>query len=243
MKQGTRAIIYIAFAFLLNGCLENKPNLVADDPKVDYRLGNYSRAFSGLYLKARQGDPEAQYAIGYMYYTGLGTDKNQDAGLAWIRRSADKNNPKAIAALRSIVGDHNTQQEGMLESQTASTKRALATAKQVHAKQTLTTQSLLATPPPAQGINWIRQQNPAHYTVTFRAEASPFHIENLIKQIKQGPISEYRLRTSGRIQYSAALGSFTDVKSAQHCLDNLPNNARQRAIVMSWSEIQAVMLP
>lgn len=41
--------------------------------------------------------------MGYMYYYGIGTEKDQDIGRSLIRRAADKHYSPAIIALKQIT--------------------------------------------------------------------------------------------------------------------------------------------
>ena len=47
--------------------------------------------------------------MGYMYYYGLGTDKDQDLGRSLIRRAAAKQYPPAIVALKLITQRRHNQ--------------------------------------------------------------------------------------------------------------------------------------
>lgn len=77
--------------------------------KEDYAKKNYARAFQEVWGPAKHGDPQAQYVMGYMYFYGLGTDKDQDMGRSLIRQSAAKNYPPAIHALKQITAAHYNQ--------------------------------------------------------------------------------------------------------------------------------------
>lgn len=77
--------------------------------QYDYANGNYPRAFQELWAPAQKNDPRALYAMGYMYYYGIGTDKDQDLGRSLIRRAAAKNYPPAITALKMITQVRRSQ--------------------------------------------------------------------------------------------------------------------------------------
>lgn len=64
--------------------------------------GYYKRAMRILLPLACDGSEEAQYAVGYMYYYGLGVAQDTDVGYFWIQRSACHNYYPAKAALRLI---------------------------------------------------------------------------------------------------------------------------------------------
>jgi len=52
-----------------------------------------------LRAKAEQGDADAQYNLGLMYYNGQGVPKDYAEAVKWYRQAADKNNVEACIAL------------------------------------------------------------------------------------------------------------------------------------------------
>lgn len=67
-----------------------------------FRVQNYRTAFIRLLPEAQRGQPEAQYAVGYMYYYGQGVTENREQALYWIRCAAKAGNRDAIEALRIL---------------------------------------------------------------------------------------------------------------------------------------------
>lgn len=59
-----------------------------DQGKRYFEEGFYKRALYELLPFAVDGDPEAQYAVGYMYYYGYGAAQDTEVGYFWISRSA-----------------------------------------------------------------------------------------------------------------------------------------------------------
>jgi TPR repeat protein len=57
-----------------------------------------------LQQAADAGDPDAQYAIGYMYYTGKNLPQNIATAKNWIKRAAVQGQPQAMRALNSLDG-------------------------------------------------------------------------------------------------------------------------------------------
>lgn len=53
-----------------------------------FKKEQFAQAFAPLKQKAEQGNPEAQYMIGWMYQTGKGADKNNDAAINWYGKAA-----------------------------------------------------------------------------------------------------------------------------------------------------------
>ena len=66
------------------------------------RAQNYGDAFNEIKTAAKQGNMDAQYALGYMYMNGIGTENDNATGLTWIKQAAAKGQPQAIKALRLL---------------------------------------------------------------------------------------------------------------------------------------------
>jgi hypothetical protein len=103
MRQSL-SIIYtgaLALLLLLGGCVSTQNNFV--EGKQQFLLGNYHQAFSKLQPLAIQGNTQAQYAVGYMYFYGLGTIKNEEAARKWMLVAAEQGHPEARAALAKLA--------------------------------------------------------------------------------------------------------------------------------------------
>lgn len=69
--------------------------------------GYYKRAMHDLLPLACDGNAEAEYAVGYMYYYGLGVTQDTDVGTIWIHRSASNGFKPAQDALDMIAKTDN----------------------------------------------------------------------------------------------------------------------------------------
>lgn len=76
-----------------------------------FDAGYYKRAMRQLMPYATDGDPQAAYAVGYMYYYGFGVAQDPDMGFLWIKRAAQQNYPPAVVALAMISKDKNQKQK------------------------------------------------------------------------------------------------------------------------------------
>lgn len=65
------------------------------DALAAYQTGNYVEAVRLFRALAEQGDPEAQYYLGYMYEKGQGVPKDHERMRTWYQRAADAGNAKA----------------------------------------------------------------------------------------------------------------------------------------------------
>ena len=62
-------------------------------------MQKYGCSLERIQSAAKSGDPDAQYALGYMYYYGIGTVRDMETSRLWIRRAAIQGQPLAKKAL------------------------------------------------------------------------------------------------------------------------------------------------
>ncbi len=85
---------------LLTACASQQQHVMLG--QQSFESGRYAQALGQLMPAAEKGNAEAQYAIGYMFYYGLGTQQNAAAGMAWIDRAAAAQYAPAINALKMM---------------------------------------------------------------------------------------------------------------------------------------------
>lgn len=88
--------------------------LAMGDPEAQYQLAqqyykqkDFSYAFLYYMASALQRHPGAQYALGMIYYQGVGIEANRKEGLKWLIVSASLGNTKA----EQFIQQHNISQE------------------------------------------------------------------------------------------------------------------------------------
>ncbi|MGL5742671.1 MAG: tetratricopeptide repeat protein [Legionella sp.] len=64
-----------------------------------FRVEEYRKAFIRLKPEAQRGHPEAQYAVGYMYYYGKGVVEDRKKAWFWINAAANLGQPDAKEAI------------------------------------------------------------------------------------------------------------------------------------------------
>jgi TPR repeat protein len=67
-----------------------------------FKREDYRRAFIRLKPEAQKGNPEAQYAVGYMYYYGQGVVENRKKAWFWINTAAGSCQPDAVVAIKLL---------------------------------------------------------------------------------------------------------------------------------------------
>lgn len=97
-----RAIYCLIFILSLTGCAQLQTCQQLNMAKATFAEGNYHEAFHELLPLAANGNAQAQYAVGYMYYYGFGVPLDSESGLFWIKQAAKQNNEPARIALRKL---------------------------------------------------------------------------------------------------------------------------------------------
>jgi TPR repeat protein len=70
-----------------------------------FQVQDYRQAFIRLKPEAKKGQPDAQYAVGYMYYYGQGVVENRKKAWYWITSAANAGQSDAQEAVK-IFGHH-----------------------------------------------------------------------------------------------------------------------------------------
>ncbi len=105
MVKLSRWIIIIFLLGLLLACASARMAEEVQSAKATFNSGDFKQAFAELLPLAVKCSPEAQYAVGYMYYYGLGVEPHKESGLFWINLSAQQMYRPAIRALQVIERD------------------------------------------------------------------------------------------------------------------------------------------
>ncbi len=95
----------------------------ATNAKAQYNLGCYYNGFDGIVVPneflvfscfkfAAQYDfPLAQYSLAYLYSKGIGTPKNEEEALKWLKKAAESNEPFFLSSYASFLINHPQKPE------------------------------------------------------------------------------------------------------------------------------------
>lgn len=97
--------IVLTILCLLAGCTSSTRQF--NQARTNFNLGDYHIAFNQLEPLAKKGNPDAQYALGYMYYYGYGTSMNYAKAQYWINLAANQGSVSAVQALKNINFSQN----------------------------------------------------------------------------------------------------------------------------------------
>ncbi len=102
MRFISKFILGISLVLSASACV-NHLNL--SEGISSFRAQNYRQAFIRLMPEAKKGEPDAQYAIGYMYYYGQGVVEDRKKAWFWITRAAESGQPDALEAMQILIND------------------------------------------------------------------------------------------------------------------------------------------
>lgn len=94
-----RLALLSTLLFALTACLSG---LNLREGIISFRNQDYRQAFIRLKPEAIKGNPDAEYAIGYMYYYGRGVVEDKRKAKIWISKAARVGHPEAVQALKIL---------------------------------------------------------------------------------------------------------------------------------------------
>jgi hypothetical protein len=107
----SKVVLSLSLMGVLLGCAhsENAPVYGVQSDAVSQAacqdnayLKRYGCSLQRVEQAAQTNEPDAEYALGYMYYNGIGTVKDTDTATVWIERAAQQGQPLAISALKTM---------------------------------------------------------------------------------------------------------------------------------------------
>ncbi|MCW8410018.1 sel1 repeat family protein [Legionella sp. PATHC035] len=102
MRRLLHLLIVVIFISNLVACATT--NAINLREGIDsFRVENYRKAFIRLKPIAERGQPDAQYAVGYMYYYGKGVVEDRKKAWFWINAAANLGQPDAKEAVRILA--------------------------------------------------------------------------------------------------------------------------------------------
>ena len=103
IKAIAKGAVVISACLVLVACsTQTRYERDYSNAKKNFAEQNYRSAFNQVQAPANAGNPSAQYALGYMYYNGLGTIASNSQAAYWFQKSAAQGYKPAKKALREI---------------------------------------------------------------------------------------------------------------------------------------------
>jgi uncharacterized protein len=98
----------IRFAVLITLLLPLAVHAGFDEGSEAYSVGDYAKAMVEFKTAAEQGDPKAEYYVGFLYYRGYGVTKDFAEAAKWFGKAAAKGDSLA----QYYAGKMNEKGEG-----------------------------------------------------------------------------------------------------------------------------------
>ena len=93
---------FIATLLLLSGCDHQSGSYAYQQGNMAFEQGKYKTSLRHYLYAANRDLPEAQYAVGYQYYYGLGTEANIFKSMYWFKQAAPQSK-RAEYAVQQIL--------------------------------------------------------------------------------------------------------------------------------------------
>lgn len=215
MQLGRLLFIVIMSGGLL-ACASTRLSQELQAGKISFEGGYYKQAFHQLLPIAVQGRSEAQYAVGYMYYYGYGVALDEDTGIFWMRKAAEKHYAPAMTALETLRQQAVETSSERVDGHAIRSQVSLL--EMEHAK-----------PKPASDL-MLHASPQHHYTLQLFGSRDLASVKMLQAQLKLKHTSYvYHTTHTGKDWYVLTFGHFATAKEAVATTQNLPPELKQLA--------------
>ncbi len=205
--------------------------------QADFQKGNYYEAFDDLLYYAEHGNKDAQYAVGYMYYYGLGTAKDQNTARYWIRKASEQGQPAAKRAMYEITRDsqqYSAAQAGVKNDTIIPTPPPKPVPQ--------TTQPISSPISLNDDQEWIHHQTPQNYTIKLASlKDTPNPKQRIEKTLGLKNTKQYQFKKDGITWEAVITGSYRRHIDAEQDLQTLPTELRNSAQIVLFSQVQKRM--
>lgn len=159
-----RPVLCVVAVIGLSACTKHtqQPTQNLSACSGDPYLMKYGCSVSRMASAAENGDPDAQYALGYMYYYGVDTARDQDSAKLWISRAAAQGQPLAKSALAMLQGKGAPAKSNVIKPTKASTILAAKTAPKTVSKSRPNKTTAKVTKPTRRPVRLAYKAKPVH---------------------------------------------------------------------------------
>lgn len=169
------------------------------------QLNNFT--FEQWQQAAEAGDPDAQYAMGYMYYYGKGTAQNTEKAENWIKRASVQGQPQAIAAAAAL-GLNQPQSEPEVTTPAQDVAAADTASKKAKNESKAASKQ---------------------YTIQLFGASSKNAADSFIKNNKlTGKATVYTTKQKGKTWYVVGYGNYASSNDARNALKSLPSSLKAK---------------
>jgi DamX protein len=216
---------------------------------------------------AKAGDPDAQYALGYMYYYGRGVNQNLSLAKQWIKKAAAQGQEQAMQAEKILLGNITTEspktsskkthqkintkttEPELVEKKAKKTPRKTAV-KPKPKKSVVKERSVYSQPQtkPTETTSssslQIKEAKGHYFSVQLSASSNQHNAMEFIKKLSFQPVHYYKRTRDGKNEYVVIYGKFTSPQEANAAIHELPESIQKlQPWVKSYSMIRKEIHP
>lgn len=254
MKQFGRisSVVLLLFATLFLYSCSASDSYAQEES--DSGSGRYAMSTDQIKNAAKDGDADAQYALGFMYYYGKQVPRDMDLARSWIRKAAAQGQVRAKSALK-LLGDKMPTSTPKLAENKETTKTKLAAmkktenfsqaktktskviAKKSTPKSTMSSVKHKVTTPKTQiasntGLSAtakrLLKKQSDHFTLQILGSHNLDQVQSVIEQNHLAKDSSiYHTYFKGKDWYVLIYGDYKNPDDALAAIDRLPPMAQQ----------------
>lgn len=162
---------------------------------------------------AAQGMPRAEHNLATLYLIGRGVDKDPHMALHWYRRAAKQGSAVSARFAEELAAEMESQGESGMEAGFA----APLEAQTMHSASTKVF-----------GTEWVRNQQPQHFTLQLFAGQSRKAAKRFLEQYSLGPpLLIYPYQSGGKQLIGIAHGRYDNLAQAREAIGKLPPEVRK----------------
>ncbi len=182
--------------------------------------------FEQLQTMARRGDADAQYALGYRYYYGIGVKQDMTKSVSWLKQAGSQGQTQARQALVLIRQANNmdTQSGGTAQAKQSSSTAGTQTGSTMGASGTAASTMV-------QRGDMSRQASSSGASNGFTLQLMGTHdkqslVDFIMTNNLQDKATYYRRSFDGQDWYVLVSGRFSTQSEALEAIRRLPENVR-----------------
>lgn len=192
-----------------------KPHTISADKCKQYSfLQPYGCSILTLEQNAENGDINAAYILGYVYYYGLGTPTDSASGKLWIEKAANEGQPQAVKAMALIQRTQDKPSPAVEHTLPKHQNTQPILSKSIE-KRSYPSSSTVRHPAP------IKKH--AFYTIQIMSTKADFSLEPLKRTYPDHHLNKLvHQDNQGIIWYTLISGHYINKKTALNGITSLP---------------------
>jgi septal ring-binding cell division protein DamX len=226
------------------------PAMQIENAKKAISQKNYTLAAELLEPLAEEGRGDAQYALGYLYFNGMGVKRNNSIAARWFKAAADNGNKNAKLALshippaKSAVIDLREKNKDLSDSDGSQLNEISMPAKEIVPEDSIEDIKIAETEhmtaEKANDVNiiasgnkltdgekWIAGQPGNNFTIQLIVLSDESALQLFINDNNlQGNAIYYQTQKNGKSLYVLIHGSFESYDMAKETADALPSKLK-----------------